>query len=94
MIAAERETVVTATDADDTVRIWTAQRKYISKLRKHPKVTELRTGTVDESEWAEFTVPSDQWNPVTGVKRVNTMSDSQKQATADRLALARAQRSS
>lgn len=89
MNAAERETVVNATDDDEVVRIWTAQRRFITKLRRHPRITELRTGFVDGTEWAEFTVPSDQWNPVSGVKRVSTLTDEQKQASAERLATVR-----
>jgi hypothetical protein len=92
VIASERETVVNATDADDIVRIWSAQRRYITRLRKHPRVTEIRAGTVDGTEWAEFTVPADQWNPVTGVKRHDGHSFEQKKASAERLAAARAGR--
>ncbi len=33
MIAVERETTITISDADDLVRIWTAQRKVITALR-------------------------------------------------------------
>ena len=89
MNADERETTVTASDGDETVRIWTAQRRYITKLRRHPKVTEVRTGFVDSSEWAEFTVPADQWNPASGVKRASSLTDEQKRASAERLARAR-----
>jgi hypothetical protein len=68
MIADERETVVNAADADDVVKIWTAQRKFITQLRRHPKVTEIRCGMADGTEWAEFTVSGDQWSPVRGIK--------------------------
>jgi hypothetical protein len=91
MNADERETVVNASDADDTVRIWTAQRRYITKLRRHPKVTEIRAGHDGSTEWAEFSVPADQWNPVSGVKRASNLSDEQRAAAAERLAQARGQ---
>ncbi|MBD3778498.1 MAG: hypothetical protein IE923_04435 [Micrococcales bacterium] len=87
--ASERETTVTATDADDTVRIWTAQRRYIGRLRRHPAFTEVGTGVHDGSEWAEFTIPADQWNPATGAKRKSTLTDEQKRAAAQRLAASR-----
>jgi hypothetical protein len=90
MIAEERETVVNATDADAEVRIWTAQRAYIGKLRRHPKFTETRSGYVDGSEWAEFVIPRDQWNPASGAKRSTAMSSEQKAAVAERLARSRA----
>jgi hypothetical protein len=34
MIAEERETTVVTTDADSEVRIWSAQARYITKMRK------------------------------------------------------------
>lgn len=85
----ERETTVNASDGDNFVRIWTAQRKFITKLRKHPKATEVDTGFVDGSEWASFTIPADQWNPVSGIKRTVNMSEEAKAAAAARLAKSR-----
>ena len=38
----ERETVVNATDADELTRITTGQRRFITRLRKHPSCTEVR----------------------------------------------------
>lgn len=88
--ASERETTVTATDADPEVRIWTAQRRHIGRMRRHPAFTEVDSGFHDGSEWAEFTIPADQWNPATGAKRKSGLTDEQKQAAAERLAAARA----
>jgi len=45
--ADERETTVTSTDADDVVLIWTAQRRHIGKLRRHPSFKEVRSGFSD-----------------------------------------------
>jgi len=88
--ATERETTVTITDADDTVRIWTAQRRYIGRLRRHPAYAEIATGFHDGSEWAEFTIPADRWNPATGAKRERApMTDEQRAEAAARLARAR-----
>ena len=86
---AERETTVTITDADDTVRIWTAQRRYLGRLRRHPSYTEVRSGFHGGSEWAEFTIPASDWNPATGAKRKVTMTDEQRAANAARLAAMR-----
>jgi hypothetical protein len=88
----ERETVINTTDDDDLVEIWTAQRPYITRLRKNSKVTEIRSGHYGSTEWAEFSVPSDQWSPDGGVKYSRKQSDEQKRAAAERLAAARAAR--
>ena len=88
--AAERETTVTITDADDMVRIWTAQRRYLGRLRRHPSFTEVKSGTHGGTEWAEFTIPAAEWNPATGAKRKSNMTDEQKAALAERLRAVRA----
>ena len=88
--AAERETTVTITDADDVVRIWTAQRRYLGRLRRHPSYTEVKSGTHGGTEWAEFTIPARDWNPATGAKRKSNMTDEQKAALAERLRAVRA----
>lgn len=91
MLASERETVVTTADEDKVVRIWTAQRRHINKLRRHKSFTEVGTGFHDGSEWAEFTIPADQWNPVTGAKRKGrVLTEQERSVLADRLATARA----
>lgn len=87
--AAERETTVASTDGDDTVRIWTAQRRHIGRLRRHPAFTEVKSGYHDGTEWAEFTIAADQWNPASGAKRKSNLTDEQRQAAADRLRAAR-----
>lgn len=90
LVPAERETVILSNDHDPTVRIWTAQRKYISRLRKNAKVIEIRTGYYGTTEWAEFEIPKDEWNPVSGVKRnARKMTEEQKKAATERLRKAR-----
>lgn len=86
----ERETVVNASDGDDHVTIWTAQRRALTRLRKNAKAVEVRTGYHGTTEWAEFKIAADQWNPVSGIKSNRTMTDEQKAAGAARLAAARA----
>jgi hypothetical protein len=90
MIAAERETVAAVTKADDVVRIWSAIRTHITATRRSPSFTEISCGRVDGTEWAEFDVPADTWNPVRGVKPSRKQSSEQKRAASDRLAAARA----
>jgi len=87
--ASERETTIASTDADETVRIWSAQRRHIGRMRRHPAFTEVGSGFHDGSEWAEFTIPADQWNPASGAKRKSNLTDEQRAAAAERLAKAR-----
>ena len=91
MNASERETVVNTTDDDELVRIWTAQRRHITRLRKNPAFTEVASGHHESTEWAEFTIPARSWNPASGAKRRSRqMSDEQRIAASERLAAARA----
>lgn len=89
MVATERETVVNCSDGDDTVRIWTAQRRFITRLQRHPKATLVASGEHDGSAWAEFEIPASEWNPVSGIKRASNLTDEQRRAAAERLAKAR-----
>ncbi len=87
----ERETVVNATDADELTRITTGQRRFITRLRKHPSFTEVRTWHEGTTEWAAFTIPADQWNPASGAKRrTRPMTEAERAAAAERLREARA----
>lgn len=85
----ERETVITVTDADQSVHIWTAQRRHITRMRKHDSFTETGSGYHGTTEWASFTIPARDWNPASGAKRKRNLTDEQRQALADRLAKAR-----
>ena len=85
----ERETTITTSDADELVRVWTAQRKHITRLRKDSAFTQVRTGFHGTTEWAEFTIPADRWSPA-GVRRKRPpLTEEQRQAAADRLRKAR-----
>lgn len=88
--AAERETIVSIDDMDRVARIWTARRKDITRLRKHSGAKEKRSGFHGSTEWAEFEIPADQWNPASGIKRKRRkLSDEEKRAVAERLRKAR-----
>ena len=65
----ERETIVRTDDDDNSVRIWTCQRRYLSRLRKDDRFMLVGEGNFQGTEWAEFTIPSSDWNPVSGAKR-------------------------
>lgn len=85
----ERETIANTDDDAEVVRIWTAQRRHITRLRNHRAFTEVESGYHGTTEWAAFTIPADQWNPATGAKRQSSMSGEQRAAAADRLRAAR-----
>lgn len=55
--AAERETIVNWTEADENVTVWTAQRSLITRLRKLPAFIETRSGFYGTTAWAEFVCP-------------------------------------
>ncbi len=82
----ERETIVNASDGDDTVHIWTAQRTALTRLRRNPAFTQVDTGHHGSTEWAEFTIPADRWNPASGAKRrQRPMTDEQRAVAAARM---------
>jgi hypothetical protein len=56
--AAERETIITMNDEDDTADIWTAQRPIITKLKKNPAATLVEEGKQGSTVWARFTLPA------------------------------------
>ena len=86
----ERETTITCTDGDDEVRIWTCQRRFITKLRHNPNFTEVNSGRFGSTEWAQFTIPAERWNPATGAKRSRApLTDEQRHALAEQLVKAR-----
>jgi hypothetical protein len=88
--AFERETTINASDGDDLVRIWTAQRTVITRLRRHKSFTEVKSGVdTDGFQWAEFTIPADRWNPATGAKRTLNLTEEQRAERAARLLRAR-----
>lgn len=55
---AERETVITFNDEDETAHVWTAQRPVITKLRKNPSAVLLEEGRHDGTAWARFELPA------------------------------------
>ena len=87
--AYERETTIISNDEDDVIVIWTMQRRFISRMRKHPAFKETGSGYHGTSEWVEFQVPSKDWNPASGGKRKRDLTPEQRQAMADRLAQSR-----
>ena len=89
LTAPERETTIISTDGDDLVTIETAQRRYLTRLRKNPSFLEVAQGEFEGSEWARFTIPARDWNPASGAKRKRTLTDQQREELRQRFAKAR-----
>ena len=86
MIAAERETVVTMTDADDVVRIWTCRRRDITAMSKKPAFCRVDGGTYEDgTEWAVFTISDRGFDVARGARGTRTLTEAQRAANADRL---------
>jgi hypothetical protein len=91
LTAPERETVITTSDADDMVRIWTAQRPLITKLKKNPAATLNDEGVHEGSVWADFSLPAGLLSFRSSKRKV---SDEQRQAAGDRLRAMHARKAS
>lgn len=89
LTAPERETVITTSDDDDTLDIWTAQRPVITKLRRNPAATLVSEGSHGSAAWARFTLPADLLTFRSGKR---SKSDEQRAAAAERMRAARESR--
>jgi hypothetical protein len=56
---AERERIITFNDDDDMAHVWTAQRPWITRLRRNPAAVLLDEGRHDGSAGAAFEVPKE-----------------------------------
>lgn len=89
LTAAERETTVTTTDDDHTVRIWTSRARHIGELKRNGKFRLVAEGHHGTSVWAEFEIDDADWSPATGARRKVTMSDERKAQLREQLARSR-----
>lgn len=78
----EQETLVIVSAVGDLVRIDSSIPKHIRALRKDPRFLEVDSfgGAV-----ASFEIPVDRWSPVSGAKRVVSLSGDQRSAVVARL---------
>jgi hypothetical protein len=87
--AHERETVINASDGDELVRVLTHQPKFLGRLRRDERFTEVRSGNDGGTLWAEFTIPASEWNPIAGAKaRRKPLSEEEKARRAEILRFA------
>ena len=91
LTAAERETIVTLNDEDDVLHVWTAQRPWITRLKKNPAARLIEEGKHDGSVWARFELPADLLTFRSKRTRLE-LTDEQRETRRERLALARAAR--
>lgn len=85
----EQETTVTHIRGEDIVYVWTANIVHLRALRKD----ERATVTDDGGDWAMFSIPADQFDPLKGFKRKKReMTEEQSIAAAERMRKARAAR--
>jgi hypothetical protein len=92
LTAPERETIVSLNDEDDTAHIWTAQRPYITKLKRNAAATLLDEGEHDGSAWATFELPADLVSFRSKKKDGRKLSVEQRAEVAVRFAKARSHR--
>lgn len=79
MIASERETTITYTDADEAVQTYTCIRRDITALKKKLSrgvVLLEESAHLDGTVYAKFQVPMRLWSISSGIKR--TVSDAEK----------------
>jgi hypothetical protein len=86
--AAERETIVTMNDEDETADIWTAQRPIITKLKKNPAATLTEEGKHGSTVWARFTLPADLIS-FRSAKRTRELTEEERAEFAARMKAAR-----
>jgi hypothetical protein len=91
LTAAERETVVNWSDADDEMTVWTAQRPIITKLKRNPAATLVEEGHHGTTAWALFRLPTNLLTFRTP-RKGRAMTDEQRMAASERLRVARKQR--
>jgi hypothetical protein len=80
----ERETIVNMNDGESTARIYTAQRRLITRLKNNPAAVLVDEGTHEGSAWARFTIPAELVS-FRSVRIKRELTDEQRQAAAERL---------
>ena len=88
MIAAERETTINLTDADEYVYIYTCRRVDINALNKKLDKGVERTASgsyKDGTPWANFRIPKQLTSISKIVKTTRTLTPEQRAASAERL---------
>lgn len=89
LTAYERETIITLNDEEDTASIWTAQRPWITALKKNPSAVLIEEGKHGSSVWAKFEVPKELVAKPRSKRRAMNLSTEERKKRADRLSAIR-----
>jgi hypothetical protein len=84
LTALERETIITFNDVEDFAEVYTAQRPWITKLKKNPAAELVEEGKHEGSIWAKFRVPKDLVS-VRSKKVKRELTEEQREALAARM---------
>lgn len=87
----ERETVIGWSDGEELARIFTAQRKVITRLKNNPAAELIEEGMHEGSAWARFTIPAELVSFRSGRVR-RELTEEQRQALSDAMRERQAQR--
>ena len=88
LTAPERETIITLNDEDDVAHIYTAQRPWITRLKKNPAATLLSEGKSGSSPYAEFEIDKSLIS-IRSKRTKLDLSPEEREARAQRLRAAR-----
>jgi hypothetical protein len=78
----ERETIINMNDGEPIARIYTAQRRVITRLKNNPAAVLVDEGTHEGSVWARFTIPAELVS-FRSVRRQVELTDEQRQARSE-----------
>lgn len=81
----EQETTISYNVADEKVQIYSCVPKHVRKMLKDDRYTLVEQGEFEGTLWGKFTIPTNEWNPVTGAKRRSNLSAEQREALANRM---------
>src|SRR5690606_15351014 len=88
--AFERETTISVSAGAEFVHVYTAQRKFINRLRKDDRVAIVAAGEDDGSRWTAGKLAANMGSPTSGLKRRSKpMTEEQRAAAVERLRRAR-----
>lgn len=82
--ADERETIIRLSDGDDTISIWTAQKSVIKALRAKG-IEEISHNEYEGSPQAEFRLPADSWNVISGIRYKMRLTDEERERRAEHM---------
>jgi hypothetical protein len=80
----ERETIITLNDEDGFVEVYTAQRPWITRLKKNPAAELVDEGKHMGSTWAKFRVPKELIS-VRSKRVKRELTEKQRSALAERM---------